>query len=438
MLNGAVPAPGVPFLAVVSRPHPPSRPVPSSRQVLGPWLAINVGTALASLRGNWFRTGLTMLGIIIGVASVIILVAFGQGARWEITSQIDTLGTNVAVLMPGKVTGQANFNPTGGLGLSNLSQKDVEEVLRVPGIRRAAPITFIAGAVYRGKKPADICMPIATTPEFPLIRRLRVDGGRFFTEAEMNEQVCVLGLGIKKTLFGTEDPIGKPVAVNGAEFRVVGIAAERSIGSGLFGGEELDAMIYLPQRTIMRLMESKIIHRIFMEFDPQANPDAVTDRLQKAVLKSHGDRDDFTVLRAKELMTMFNKVFNLLATLLVGITSISLIVGGIGIMNVMLVTVRERTREIGIRKTVGARKSDIFSQFLTEAVTLSLLGGVIGITLALVVCLIAGHYSPLKPMITLDAVGLGFGVCVVVGILSGTLPAVVAARLDPIVAIRHE
>jgi putative ABC transport system permease protein len=281
-------------------------------------------------------------------------------------------------------------------------------------------------------------MPLATTPTFKEIRRLTLSSGRFFGEAEMDQKVCVLGSGIKKDLFKDEDPVGKTITVNDQEFRVVGVVKERTIGSGLFGGEELDALIYLPLTVMQRLMKTNQIHRIFVEVRPELRPDTVIDHVREALLRDHKNHDDFSLVRAKELLDMFYKVFRLLAALLIGITSISLVVGGIGIMNIMLVSVTERTREIGIRKTVGARQRDIFFQFLTEAVTLSMVGGVLGIGLAILVCFLVKFWMPLKPQITAGSILLGFGVCVAVGILSGVLPAIAAARKDPIDAIRYE
>jgi putative ABC transport system permease protein len=401
-------------------------------------LLTNIGAAFDSLRGNWFRSFLTILGVVIGVASVIVLVAFGQGARKEITAQIDTLGANVAILVPGKMQGQKNFNPIGGMGVSNLTERDVEIIRQVPGIRAVAPITFLGGGVYRDDRPAAICMPIATVPEFQGIRRLTMVAGRFFRPEEMDRPVCVLGAGIKKDLFGKEDPLGKMVTVNEQDYQVIGLAGARNVGSGLFGGDELDAIIYLPLTIVQRLTRTRQIHRMFVEVTPGTDPDRVLDRVRQGVLRAHGNRDNFSLVRAKELLSMFYKIFTLLAALLLGITSISLVVGGIGIMNIMLVSVTERTREIGIRKTVGARRQDIFFQFLTEAVALSMLGGVLGILLAGTVCHLVTFWLPLKPVITAGSVVLGFGVCVAVGIISGVAPAISAARKDPIEAIRHE
>jgi putative ABC transport system permease protein len=401
-------------------------------------LRTNVGTAFVSLRSNWLRSFLTILGVVIGVAAVIVLAAFGNGARREITSQIDTLGANVAVLMPGKMQGEKNFNPMGGLGISNITAADLEALRSVPGLRAIAPVTFIGGGVYRDDTPASICLPIATTPDFLQIRRLQIAAGRFFTDEELDQAVCVLGTGVRKDLFGEEDPVGQAVTINNDEFRVVGVVSERTIGSGLFGGDELDAIIYLPNAVVARLTAISQIHRVFLEVDPGANPDTVVEEVRQAVMATHGGKDDFSILRSKELLAMFYKIFTLLAALLLGITSISLIVGGIGIMNIMLVSVTERTREIGIRKTVGARRSDIFAQFLTEAVALSVLGGGIGIGLALVACRLVANWTPLQPLITVEAVLLGFCVCVAVGVISGVAPAVAASRKDPIEAVRYE
>ncbi len=400
--------------------------------------AAGLEAAWTSMRSNRLRTGLTVLGVVIGVAAVIVLVAFGAGAQQEITAQIDQLGPNVAVVMPGKLQGQKNFNPLAGVGLSNLSDGDVKALSGLPEIRRLSPLVFVVGGVFRDQTPAGICIPIGIHPEFEQIRRLEIQTGRFFGAAELEQPVCVIGNGIRKDLFEGEDPLGKTLTVNGIPLRVMGTLSERSIGSGMLGGEELDAIVYMPLPFLRNVTGSQQIHRIFLEYRPGADPELATERVKQTLLARHRGLDDFSVVRAKELLAMFYKVFTLLSALLIGITSISLVVGGIGIMNVMLVTVTERTHEIGIRKTVGARRSDIFIQFLFEAIALSLLGGAAGIGLAFVFCKVVVIWLPLQPIITGWSVGLGFTVCVLVGVLSGVSPAMSAARKDPIDAVRYE
>jgi putative ABC transport system permease protein len=281
-------------------------------------------------------------------------------------------------------------------------------------------------------------MPIATTPEFMSIRKLGIDSGRFFTNEDLDKPVCVVGVGIRKDLFPNEDPVGKMISVSDHDYRIVGVVKERNIGSGLFGGDELDALIYIPIGIVQRLTDTKQFNRIFLEYQAGHDPEVVSTAAKRVLDQAHHGRDDTSLMRSKELLAMFYKVFTMLAALLLGITSISLVVGGIGIMNIMLVSVTERTREIGIRKTVGARRKDIFYQFLSEAVTLSSLGGLMGILLALLVCYLVTKFMPLRPLITGGSILLGFGVCVVVGIISGVVPAILAARKDPIEAIRYE
>lgn len=401
-------------------------------------ILLNVQAAAQSLGRHRHRTGLTMLGVAIGVASAIILAAFGKGAERDITGQIATLGTNVAVVAPGKMQSSFNFNPMATLGLSNLTPEDVERLKQVRGVAAVAPLTFISGGVFRGDRSPPLALPLATTPPFARIRRLRIASGSFLTPERMGQQVCVLGMKLKEELFGDDDPIGKRVGVNDRKYEVIGVVGERNLGSGLFGGEELDAILYLPLTAATGGFAAGQIHRILVEIDPQRDPEHVVEAIRRAMLRTHSGRDDFTILRSEELLRMFYKVFNMFAVLLLGITSVSLIAGGIGIMNVMLVAVTERTSEIGIRKTVGARQIDIFIQFLAEALLLSLLGGAAGILIGAAACAAGARFLPLTPVIELSTVALALAVCAGVGVLSGVIPAVAAARKQPIEAVRYE
>jgi putative ABC transport system permease protein len=399
---------------------------------------LNIRAALRALWQNRLRSSLTVLGVVIGVASAILLIAISEGAQREVRQQIESLGANLIFVAPGKLQGQALFNPMSSVGLSTLTERDLQAVAQAKGIRAVVPLTFISGGVRRGEKWAQLSFPMATTPDYQAVRHLPMLAGRFFTAAEADQPVCVLGSALKSDLFPKETAVGKTVAVNRNQYRVIGVAKTRALSTSIFGGGDLDLIVYLPLNAVSRLTGSREIHRIMANVDPRLPPQFLTVQIRAALKRSHGGVEDFTVLTPEEVLGMFYKIMNLLTSLLVGISAISLIVGGIGIMNIMLVSVTERTREIGIRKTVGARRTDIFLQFLTEAVTLSVVGGLMGLGLSAAASVAVSHYTPLRPLITPRAVTLAMSVCVGVGIIFGVAPAVKASRKDPIDAIRYE
>jgi putative ABC transport system permease protein len=398
----------------------------------------NLHAAATSLWQNRLRTVLTILGILIGVASVVVVIAIGQGARYEVTREIESLGAHLVVVVPGKVQGGMGMSPMSSIGLSTITPADVAALKRHPDVVVAAPLMFLAGGVRRGEKWASISIPVATTPEFMQVRRLKMAEGRFLAAEDADRSVCVIGDTLRQELFAGRPALGNTIAVNQMIFRVIGVVAPRAQSDSLFGGNELDAIIYMPIGTVQRLAESRQIHRILAQINARDDPDAIVSRVRQTLLQAHGGVEDFSVLTAREILAMFHKVMNLLTAMLVGISSIALLVGGIGIMNIMLVSVTERTREIGIRKTVGARQRDIFGQFLTEAVALSLVGGALGLGLAIIACALAPRFTPLQPRITPGAVAIALGVCIGLGLIFGVTPAVRAARRDPIEALRHE
>jgi putative ABC transport system permease protein len=399
---------------------------------------LNTRAALQALWQNQLRSSLTVLGVVIGVASAILLIAISEGAQREVKAQIESLGANLIIVVPGKMQGNMGFNAMSSVGLSTLAERDLAAVARAEGVRAVVPLTFLAGGVRRGDRWAQLSLPMATSPTYQDVRRLALTEGRFFTAAEDDQSICVLGSTLKEDLFPKGRAVGKMVAVNQHQYRVIGVAKMRAISPSMFGGGDLDAIAYLPLKAVTRLTGSKEVHRLLVQVDTRQPPKFLTAQIRAALKRSHGGVEDFTVLTPEEVLGMFYKIMNLLTSLLVGISAISLIVGGIGIMNIMLVSVTERTREIGIRKTVGARRADIFVQFLTEAVALSLLGGLLGLILAAVAAVGVTHYTPLRPLITAKAITLATSVCIGVGILFGVAPAVRAARQSPIDAIRYE
>lgn len=393
--------------------------------------------AWRALLDHRLRSLLTMLGVIIGVASVLLLISIVQGVKWEVTRQIDRFGVNLLFVVPGRVDASQPFNPMSILGLSTLTHADVQALQRLDGVKRAVPVMFIAGGARYGDRWAATAIVLATEAAWQQVRGTPLQEGRFFTPVEEGEHVCVLAHGVKQELFGSESAVGKQVIVNRVPFRVVGVL-QADDSNGVFGNSGWDSLIYLPLKATQQAMRSDQIHRIMVQTVPGVEPDTLIKQVRETLRQSHMGNEDFSVLTQKDLLRLIYTVLNLLQIALIGISSISLIVGGVGIMNIMLVSVTERTREIGIRKAAGARQRDIFWQFLTEAVILSVTGGVLGIGLAVVIGEILRHTTVLNPMITVWAVAPAFGVSVVVGIVFGVAPAVRAARKEPIEALRHE
>ena len=393
--------------------------------------------AWRALLDHRLRSLLTMLGVIIGVASVLLLISIVQGVKTEVTQQIEQFGVNLLFVVPGRINAAQPFNPMSILGLSTLTHEDAQVVERVPGVKRAVPIMFIAGGARNGDRWAATAIVLATESAWQQVRNTPLAEGRFFTPQEETERVCVLAHGVKGELFGDAPAVGKQVVVNRVPFRVLGVLQPDESNS-IFGSAGWNHLIYLPLPAAQQAMRSSQIHRIVVQAEPGVEPESLIAGVRTAVRQSHLGNEDFTVLTQKDLLKLIYTVLNLMQIALAGISSISLIVGGVGIMNIMLVSVTERTREIGIRKAAGARQRDIFWQFLTEAVILSLTGGVLGILLAMVAVEVFRRTTVLKPQMTFGAVALAFGVSVLVGIVFGVAPAIRAARKEPIEALRYE
>jgi putative ABC transport system permease protein len=399
-------------------------------------LGDNISSAMLSLRANWLRTALTMLGVIIGVASVALLVSIGLGVQREVTDEIQGLGTNLVFIVPGKLGRNAQPNPLALLGVSTLTSQDVESLASQPAVHRVAPFLFVGGTVEHAQKPYSAFV-VATTPSWPEIRPRPLAEGRFFTSADEGEAVCVLASQPRTAIFGDGPVLDKELVVQGVPFRVIGTLKEEP-ESPLFGGGGFENMIFLPARAAQARIPRVQINRILLQTNPSFPPEQILGDVERTLLANHGGREDFGVLTQKQLLGTIYRLMQIITALLSGLSAISLVVAGIGIMNIMLVTVTERTREIGIRKAVGARQTDIFTQFLMEAITISTLGGVLGIATAATLCVVVARVSPLRPIVTTGVIGLAFGVCLAVGVVFGTLPAVRAARQDPVVALRYE
>ncbi|MFN8474600.1 MAG: ABC transporter permease [Anaerolineae bacterium] len=406
-----------------------------------------VRIAFDSLQSNKLRAILTMLGIIIGVAAVILMVGIGRGAQASVENQIRSIGTNVMFITPGS-SNQGGVRTAAG-SAQTLTYADATALASVPGVAAVAPeYDNRAQVVYQGN---NVNTRVAgVTPEYTSVRNMNVANGAFIDAAQVqgSSAVVVLGANVAQNLFPAVDPVGQSVRINNQTFRVIGVMEAKG-GSG-FGSQ--DDQVFIPITTAtLRLFQptqyrgSKVVSTINLqaasEDQVKTVQQAVTDTLRERHNLTTAD-NDFSILSQEDILQTASTVTGVFTILLGSIAGISLLVGGIGIMNIMLVSVTERTKEIGLRKAIGARKRDIMAQFLTEAAVLSVVGGLIGVTIAFIAGSALGGINlgtfKLSPSIGLDSVLLATMFSLGVGIFFGAYPANRAANLRPIEALRYE
>ncbi|WP_373790160.1 ABC transporter permease [Bacteroides heparinolyticus] len=396
--------------------------------------------ALRALNNNKLRAFLTMLGIIIGVASVITMLAIGQGSKKSIQAQIAEMGSNMIMIHPGADTrGGVRQDPS---AMQTLKMADYEALRDETSFLSAiSPSVSSSGQLIAGNNnyPSSVS---GVGTEYLEIRQLSIENGEMFDESDIqtSAKVCVIGKTIVDNLFPGEDPIGKIIRFNQVPFRVVGVLRSKGYNSM---GMDQDDVVLAPYTTVMkRLLAQTYLSGIFASALSEDMTDNATEEITGILRRNHklkdGDDDDFTIRSQQELSTMLNSTTDLMTTLLACIAGISLVVGGIGIMNIMYVSVTERTREIGLRMSVGARGIDILSQFLIEAILISITGGVIGVVIGCGASWVVKSAAHWPIFIQPWSVFLSFAVCTVTGVFFGWYPAKKAADLDPIEAIRYE
>jgi putative ABC transport system permease protein len=397
-----------------------------------------VRLALRSILRNKLRSFLTILGVVIGVAAVIAMVTVGQGSSAQVSASVESLGSDVVVLRPG----QRGFGPTSSGGTTRrFTLRDSDAVATLAVARAVAPITSASATVVYGN--ANVTTSITgSTDAWAEVSNWSFASGRNFTpnEARSGAAVCLIGETVRAALFDTADPVGQQIRVKSISCQVVGLLQAK--GAGSFGQDQ-DDLVVMPIRLVQRRMNgdddvNSIQISLVKGTDTAVAIADISNLMRDRRRLGLGDADDFSVTDMKEVASMLNSVNSVLSGMLSSVAAVSLLVGGIGIMNIMLVSVTERTREIGIRLAIGATGGQVLTQFLVEAVVLSLMGGMIGILVGLALAWGAGLFMNIPFVPDPMVVAMAFGFSAVVGVVFGYFPARRAARLDPIEALRHQ
>jgi putative ABC transport system permease protein len=397
-------------------------------------------TATRSLTANKFRALLTMLGIIIGVAAVITMLAIGEGAQKAVIDRIQSLGSNLLFVSPGSQRGGGMVVVQFGTS-QRLRRSDADAIeQRVAAVESVVP-EFSRSAQVKYQNRNWNTRIVGTVPEYESVRNFPADAGRYFTHSEERgvAKVCLLGSTVAENLFPTGYPLGKKIAIQGQSFEVIGILATK----GQSGWQNPDDQIIVPLSTAQRrLFGVDFLGQVTIKVADEKRMDEAFYEIERVLRREHRLREeqdnDFTIRNQADIIATFQETQQTFTFLLAGIAAVSLIVGGIGIMNIMIISVTERTREIGVRKAVGARKKDVMAQFLIESVVLSVTGGLLGILLGLVASYLIRTYGTLTPLISVDAILLSFLSASLVGIFFGIYPAWKAANQNTIEALRYE
>jgi len=395
--------------------------------------------ALTSLSENKVRSFLTTLGVIIGVMSVILLVSLGEAAQAYIEKQFSGMGSNVILVTPGKQETTSSMIAVGAGSFRKLTTDNAAEIRRKAQGVKAVAANVIGTGQVRFRSVERNCIVLGTEEGLAEIRDVHTTQGRFISaqDIEKNNKVCVIGLKLKNDLFGSSPALHQRISINRSKHVVVGVLEER----GQMLGIDLDDIVVIPLPSGQQMFYGgeDTIYEINASAKTPEDIPLAQESIRKVLKAAHDNNEDFTIINQDAIVDSFGKILSALRLMLVGIAAISLLVGGIGIMNIMLVSVRERTREVGIRKSVGATRSDIALQFLIEAVTLSVCGGLIGVGIAWAATVILVIVYPSVPVtISLWSVLTAFLFSLSTGVFFGVYPATKASSVDPVEALRYE
>lgn len=404
----------------------------------------NIRLALASIRTARLRNLFTMLGVIIGVASVVTTVSLGEGVRQQVKNQVTSFGKDLIIVSPGDTVSRdeegkfVGFNFLANVNTSILTQQDLDAVESANGVVAVTPISIINGKTSYEDTSSGRALAVATTSNFAEIVRQKMSVGSFLSQNDDGRNFAVIGSNVANELFRNSAPVGRSITFRDQQFLVKGVFEEFN-SSIVSPGINFNDAVFIPYATGQAFAQDRAtIFQVFAQAESEARVDGVRENIERSLEKERGGETDFTVLKQEETIRVTNDVVTLLTGLIAAVATVSLIVGGIGIMNVMFVSVTERTHEIGVRKAVGATNHQIMTQFLTEAVVLTVVGSIIGVILAFIANLALRFTTDLKPVITPQVIAISILLALVVGILFGVLPANKAAKKDPITALRNE
>lgn len=405
----------------------------------------NIKTAIRSVRSAKWRSLLTMMGIIIGIVSVVTVVSIGEGVKQQVISQINHRGKDLITIRPGQLVNRDDKGRITGVnlfsGLSTtgaLTDNDLQVVRKTKGVERAVPLSIVAGPVHQTGKTYNNVVVIGTSADLPSALKQEVEFGGFFKDSDENLNGAIVGSDVAANVFGDEVPLGEGFTFHDQDFIVRGVFKEFK-NATLSLDTDFNNAIFIPYPVARDLTNNNAaIYEILAQPKDAKSADTVAESIKNNMQRAHGNQEDFTVLKQDESLGVTSNIVNLLTRLIAGIAAISLLVGGIGIMNVMLVSVTERMNEIGIRKAIGATSRQIMSQFLMEATVLSVIGGIIGVIVSVVVNFLLRIFTNIEPVVSWQVVLIAAGVSLIVGIIFGTAPALKAARKDPIEALRNE
>lgn len=382
----------------------------------------SIKMALRNIRGNKTRAFLTMLGIIIGVSSVIVLVSIGQGSSQAVKDRINSLGTHLITVTISNTT-------------TPFTLDDVNQVSQLTGIKSVSPVLSGRVTLRNGKTNTQVALT-GSNAAYESMRNLSISSGRFISDIDMDyrQKVVVLGSNTAATLFVNSDPVGQKVLVNGDPYTVIGVLT----ASGGSGGQSNDDSVIVPFTTAQRLLGTTHIQQFYAQAQNSKVMDMAMLLIERNLSQVYSNTSDYSVFNQQDIMNTMSSVTNTMTMMLAGIASISLLVGGIGIMNIMFVSVTERTKEIGIRKSIGAKRQDILGQFLIESIVLSALGGLIGVGLGLGAAQVYTVATGTTVAFSASIILLAFLFSLAVGVVFGVFPANKASKLNPIEALRFE